>query len=899
MTVKKHPSRHDRSLAFTGLVLALAPFALPQDALAARDWFDSATWTNGVVPDSGTNAQISGPEPVTLGGAGTVYSLSIGQPLWNTNVGTLQVSGQNASLTASYVTVGVNGGIGALTLTDQAKLNVASLVLSSTVGSDGTTTVDGAQVTASSISIAGSGTATFSAHNGAKVDVGQTTVGEWGLGNGTLVISGGSTWNNSGMFSAGILSSGAVQVLSGSTLSTTAGATLGRTANGTANGSVLVRGEGSEWRSGGTVTVGEGAAGKVWLLEGGRLSAPAVLIANQASATGQLIIGGEPGSQARPAGRLDVDAIEFGAGAGTLVFNVTGSPVTYAGTLAGPGEVRVVAGDVIYTGNSAAAISPLGDPRIVVEGGALDVRGQLRGQTSVLGGGRLSGNGAVGATRISAGGTLAPSGTLTVNGDLSLSRGSTYEVRAAPDGTGSRVVVNGLASVAGSVVHVGPDGEFAPYQRYSILRAQALTGSFDRVSSDFAYLTPSLSYSGQDVLLELRRSTVTSPTGPEPEPIRFSALARTANQRAVADALESLPVSNEIHQAVLTLPAGAPPAALAQLAGESHATTAGALGGLALNARSVPLAQLRRNLNAAPSPGAPTASAGASDAPISAAALPGSGALPAWVQLVGQWQTGGGEDGIARFRQHTGGVFAGADGALASGWRLGGAVGVTNSKMDVGSLGSRSDIDSYSATVYAGRRFDSGAGYFNVLLGAGYTWHDISSRRQVQFAGVDQKLTANYGASTGQLFAEVGYGLPLGGHSVIEPYAGLAFNDQRVRAFGEAGGSAALHGDRQRDQTTTTTLGLRAGTTVDNLTVSGGAGWRHALGDLKPQSRLAFADSAVFTVAGAPIAPNALVTELGVSWQASRALALSMRYDGEYGGGSKLHTGMLRAAWAF
>ncbi|MEJ2896103.1 autotransporter family protein [Bordetella avium] len=893
----QYPARRPPSHALTAVVLALSSLALPKDASADKDWFDPATWPNGTVPTSGDAANIGGGERVMLSGAGAVYSLSISNNVWNTNVSSLVVSGNSASLTGSYIQVGVNGGSGALTLNDQAWLNTASLTLASTLDSSGSATVDNSRVTAGSISIAGSGTATFYAQKGSTVNVNQTILGEWGKGNGTLVISDGSTWNNSARFSVGTLSSGTVKVLSAGVLSTTSGATLGGTSNGAASGSVLVRGNGSEWRSGGTVTVGEAATGKVWLLEGGSLSAPKILIANQASSKGQLLIGGEPGSPAQPGGRLDVGAIEFGAGAGTLIFNLSGSPMSYAGTLAGPGQVRVLAGNLVYTGNSAAAISVLGDPRIFVEGGTLDVRGQLRGQTSVLDGGRLGGNGAVGATQISAGGRLAPSGTLTVNGDLSLSPNAVYEVRAAPDGTASRVVVNGLASLAGSVLHVGPDGEFAPYQRYTIMQAQTLAGAFDSVSSNFAYLTPSISYSGQDVLLELRRSTVTNPNGPEP--IRFSALARTPNQRSVAQALESLPVSNDIHQAVLTLPAGAPPAALAQLAGEPLATTASALGGLAVNARSLPMAQLRRNLNAAPSPGAPTASAGTSDAPISAAVLPDRGTSPMWAQLVGQWQTGGGEDGIARFRQHTGGVFAGADGALASGWRLGAAVGVSNSKMDVGSLSSRSDIDSYSATVYAGRRFDSGAGSFNVLLGVGYTWHDIASQRHVQFAGVDQKLSANYGASTGQVFAELGYGLPVGGRSVIEPYVGLAFNDQRVRAFSETGGSAALRSERQHDQTTTTTLGLRASTTVDDLTLSGGAGWRHALGDLRPQSRLAFADSAVFTVAGAPIAANALVTELGLSWQASRSLALSLRYDGEYGGGNKLHTGMLRAAWAF
>ncbi|WP_141243373.1 autotransporter family protein [Bordetella genomosp. 1] len=895
--VRVHPlRRRGAPHVLSALTLALLALGRPDCAQAARDWFDGTTWSDGQVPDATSAKEISGPDPVSLTGAGVVQLLRIGQ----FGVGELNVAGAAASLTGTNFSVGINGGTGILTLEDNARWTATDIDLGATVGSRGDVTVDASTVNAAAISIAGSGTATFVVRNGGVVRTTSTVMGEWGGGIAALVLSGdGSEWRSTGQVDLGMWSSATVNVSAGAAFETLSGATLGRL-HRDASATVNVSGARSTWYSEGTVVLGDLGRAIVTVADGGNLTAPRLVIAQGASANGRLAIGGDLGLAPRAGGTLDVGAIEFGAGTGTLVFNVTGSPVTYAGTIAGAGDVRIAAGSVIFTGDSAAVAGASGDPRTYVDGGSLTLRGgTLRGTVAVANGARLGGDGSVGSTTLAAGSVFAPSGSapFKVNGDLTFNPNSVFEVSAAPDGSSSRVVVSGAANLAGSVLHVGAAGTYAPYQRYTILQANTLNGTFGSVTSNYAYLTPALAYEGQDVLLELGRKPVPDSGGSRP--ITFADQARTGNQRAVADALETLPTDNPIHQAVLTLPEGAPPAALAQLAGESHAGAVGALNGLAGAARSVPFSQLRRGLGASALPGAPTASAGTSDAPLSAATLPTSGALPAWAQVVGQWQTSGGNDGIARTRQHTGGFFAGADTAVGGGWRLGGALGVTNSKLSVGSLDSSTDIDSYSATLYGGRRFEAGPGHINVLLGAAYTWHDIASERNVSFAGVNQQLTADYGASSSQLFGEVGYGLPVGEASVIEPYAGLAFNDQRVRGFNEAGGSAALQGKRQHDQTTTTTLGLRGATRWDSLTLSAGAGWRYTLGDVASRSRLAFADSAVFTVAGAPIARNALVTELGMAWRASRALALSLTYDGEYGGSSRQHAATLRANWAF
>ncbi|WYX50616.1 autotransporter outer membrane beta-barrel domain-containing protein [Achromobacter xylosoxidans] len=125
---------------------------------------------------------------------------------------------------------------------------------------------------------------------------------------------------------------------------------------------------------------------------------------------------------------------------------------------------------------------------------------------------------------------------------------------------------------------------------------------------------------------------------------------------------------------------------------------------------------------------------------------------------------------------------------------------------------SSADVDSYSVTLYGGRAFEAGAGRINLSLGAAYTWHDVvdTRRRTGTAAGLDQTLKAGYGASTGQVFGELGYAVPLNDRVTLEPFVGANFSDLRTRGFSESGGDAALRGESGRSRITTTTLGLHA-----------------------------------------------------------------------------------------
>lgn len=697
------------------------------------------------------------------------------------------------------------------------------------------------------------------------------------LGAGTLVLTGVNAYGNTRV-EAGTLV-GNTDSIRGNVLNQ-ANLVFDQVQNGTFAGDIT--GAGASTKTGaGTLTL-TGRSAQDWRVAGGTLAASAGALS----------------------GNVDVSA------PGTLHLDAPQTS-SYSGVLSGAGALsKTGAGMLALTGDSSAFSGAT-----TVNQGVLSVgingQGKLGGTITVARDATLQGTGTVGSTVIRSGATIAPGnsiGTLQVAGDLTLEAGSVYRVEADSTSNNSdRIVVSGTANLAGSVLHVGPDGNLAGERTYTILSANRLNGTFESASSSFAYLEANLGYDTQDVTLRLDRkqvpvdpSTPLTPEAPETRPMRFADAAATSNQRATANALDSLSGANPLYQYVLTLPEGAPAGVFNSLSGETHASVASSLNNLNGLSRNLPFKSLRTNLDAGLEAGAATAQAGGV---TPASALPGSKAQPAWAELVGNWQTLNGNDNASRVDQRTGGVFVGADHAVGGGWRLGGALGYTDSRIRVDANSSKADVDSYSATVYGGKAFSAGPGKINWLVGAGYTWHNVSTTRNVAVAGQAEKLTADYGASTGQVFTELGYALPVADRAQLEPFAGVAWSDTRTRGFQESGGLAALSGQSSRNSLTTTTLGLRGKTAFTAGKTEGvlraAAGWRHAFGDVTARSTLAFDGSQPFTVAGAPLARNAAFTELGVDVAVSRSATIGITYSGQYGGGNRENAGTVGVTWRY
>lgn len=804
--------------------------------------------------------------------------------------GSIQVEGAGSSVDSGMPMVVGRNATGTVAVSNAGRVESGGVIAGENPGASGSIYLSGpgsSWVSSGPVQVGILGSATVVISDSATLSGTSGVVGGMSGSDGSVSIGGaGSTWTNTGVFIVGDQGGarGAVGIASGGQVSSLNG-TLGRGAG--AYGNVTITGDGARWTSAGPVTVGDAGEGRLLLMFGGALDASEVVIANAAGSKGTLVLGTPADFGAAPVGVLNAPVVRFGAGNGELLFNFVGPALTYGGSIQGNGQVNILSGDVILTGASSNT------GLTTVSGGSLKVNGALAGPVSVGAGALLGGSGAVGSTTLASGSTLSPGnsiGTLTVNGDLTFAPGATYRVEAAPASADSdRVVVNGIARLAGSVLHVGPDGNFTPNLSYTILSANSVQGRFESVTSNYAFLDPKLSYSATDVKLGLLQ-TRAFPTG-----------ASTPNQRAVAGALESMGADSALRQYVATLAQGQTEDVFDSLSGEIHASVSNTLLQSAAQTRATPLAKLRANLQANARAGSPTAAAGASDAPVSTSQLPLSGALPAWAEVVGNWQTIDGDGNAAQIRQHVGGLFVGADRAVGAGWRVGGALGYTDSKARVDERSSQADVSSYSALVYGGKSFVYGPGAWQFLAGAGYTWHDISTRRYA--SSQTPALTADYGASTGQVFTELAYSWKLAERTTLEPFAGLAWSDLRTRGFSESGGDAALSGESGSTQQTHATLGLRAAQGFEAAgrqgRVFGTVGWRHVFGDVKPESVLAFDAGQPFTVAGAPIGRDAALVEVGAEMAIARSATLGLGYAGQYASGSREHSANLNVRWQF
>src|SRR5690606_21810146 len=122
--------------------------------------------------------------------------------------------------------------------------------------------------------------------------------------------------------------------------------------------------------------------------------------------------------------------------------------------------------------------------------------------------------------------------TLTVDGDVVFEAGSIFEVEVEADGSTDVLAATGTATINGGTVDVQASdvGTWSSSTDFSILTADGgVTGEFDTVTSNLAFLTPTLSYDANSVQLTLTRND-----------IAFSEMADKAPEKAAAGALQRI-----------------------------------------------------------------------------------------------------------------------------------------------------------------------------------------------------------------------------------------------------------------------------------------------------------------------------------------------------------------------
>ena len=556
----------------------------------------------------------------------------------------------------------------------------------------------------------------------------------------------------------------------------------------------------------------------------------------------------------------------------------------FAGVLSGVGRVSLDgSGTVLLTGDSSgfSGLTTLNAGKLLV--GAPDGTGRLGGSLDVRSGATLGGSGVIGSgsgshISIATGGVLSPGnsiGTLTINGDLTFASGARFEVEVNPLGVDSDLVrVTGAATLnGGAVAHIGANGRYDPRSTYTILSAASLTGAFDDVTSDFAFLNPKLhyDYGAGTVQMELLRNDNA-----------FASVARTRNQAATAHAIEAIgfDAGHAVYDAIVQLADDGDQirSSFDQLSGELHVSAQTAMIEDSRLIRSAANDRLRAAFGQTAASTAPVVAYASSGAPVAVSADHAGPAF--WAQGFGSWGAFDGDDGGKTLDRDTSGVLLGGD-ALLSRWRVGVTAGYSRSNIKPRDKASSVSSDNYHLGLYAGTQH----GALAFRTGLAQSWHELDVRRTVLMPGLNDRARADYRADAFQAFGEVAYGLSAGDGARLEPFASVAHVRLQSDGFSEIGGDAALTAKNADANVTFTTLGLRAEQTFDlgeaKASLRGTAGWRRAFGDTSPQSVHAFSAGDAFTITGAPIARDSALLEGGLDLAFSPAKTLSLGYSGQ------------------
>lgn len=913
-----------------GIVYAMPAGAPPQVNLAVlgsgqtiQFWDGGDQEGNGTV-DGGTGTWNSTNTnwAVAPGEAGfnAPWLASVG--VFQGTAGTVTVSGTQAFDTLQFNTDGyalVGGSLG-LGVAGGGTINTAAGV-TATIGS---TIVDGAGTALTKV---GAGTLVLTGANtysgGTTISAGTLQIGNGGtsgsivgdvVDNGTLafnrsdaltfagVISGSGSLikNGSGTLTlTGTNSYGGGTTIAGGTLSVTSNANLGASAGGLgfAGGTLQVTSSFSTARTANLAGAGavDVASGQIFTMSG-TISGAGNLTKTGA---GTLILTAENsygGGTTISAGVLQIGK---GGTSGSITGDVVNNAVlvfdrsdalSYGGAISGSGALTkrgsgtlTLTGTNSYTGTTA------------VTGGKLVVDGSLASRVT-LAGGTLGGSGTVGGIVANAGGVVAPGnsiGTLTVNGNVAFAAGSIYQIEVNAAGQGDKIVASGNASITGGTVQVlAASGNYAAATNYTILTAAGgVTGRFAGVGSNLAFLTPSLAYGGNDVVLTMTRNdTAFGPGGGG----GGTYIAATRNQGFIAQAAEALGRGNPVYDTLLSATADEARAGFDLLSGEAHAQGVAVMIDESRLVRETILSHLRGPL-LRPGPGEVAASFSA-DLPGRKGAVAMPAPLPQpryalWGEAFGGAGNSNADGNAAGLSRRSGGALLGADlmlyDAPGSSLKLGVAGGYSQSRFDLDARLSSGRLESGHAALYAGARF----GNLRFDAGAAYSWSESDIRRQVQIRGFGDALRLQRAGAVAQGFAELGYGFAFDGFA-LEPFAQLALIRVSADAGTERGGAAALRVSSSEQTLGFATLGLRAEAQIGTAPLFARAmlGWRHGFGELTPQAGTAFvAGTAPAQVFAARIDRDALVAEAGLDWRVSRATALGLTYSAAIGERSRDH----------
>ena len=503
-------------------------------------------------------------------------------------------------------------------------------------------------------------------------------------------------------------------------------------------------------------------------------------------------------------------------------------------------------------------------------GGTLRVDGVLSSSgISFINSGRLQGTGQVN-TDVNNQGIIAPGnfiGNLTLQ-SLTMSADSILEIETGPGSSqNDKLIVTGAVVLNGSLHHTVLNRIYQPGQSWVVVESGSLSGQFSRVYSDFAFLTPNVSYINQQVLLTLNRNKIS-----------FDSYADSENQHSIARVLNGL-ISGELNNALLSLPDNRMviQKAMDSLTGEAYAS----LPSLLLEDNQRLGQQLLGRLSV-------LAGNGVID---KAESLPAHGA---WVAVNDNYSKNQGNNNYASASLSGPELLLGYEYGFGADWMGGAFFRYADRNFKVKDRGAKADVDSLSLGLYGSKGLDAASGNLRLSFGGNYTWHKVSMNREVSFINFNETNNSDYHASSAQFFGEMAYYLHLAEKMRMEPYINLSWNYMSSEDFIENSRASALKADIHSSDNLSSVLGIRFAYVPSQwLNLQANLGWQHTFGNLDMRGIFALqAGSNDFFVTGTPLSRNAALFGVGLEVSFNPQWSLGLQYDGIWGNNSIAHAGM-------
>ncbi len=895
------------------------------------------SYTNNVI---GGNAGSSG--AVTVDGIGSLWQLADG---------------------AASLTVG-SSGEGSLTISNGGEVLNADSVLRTSIGdnagSSGTVTVDGAGSKLTNINagifVGNSGNGTLNILNGGTVSNTFGSIGNSAGGEGTVTVSGtGSSWNNSNL-DIGDQGNGTLNIINDGLVAVDSGAAaveLGRYGSGGSGTLNIGNGGAAGILNASAVNGGPGTAtlnfnhneSNYFFTDDSTSGGDTIRITGTTDVnfvgSGTTYISGNntyTGSTNISSGKLVVynggtlgnnSAVTVGSGAmleslydltiGSLAGNGTvdmdtGS-IGYRLTVGGDNTSTVFSGTIIdfsnLTKTGTGTLTMTGNNpyygATIVNDGLLVVNGSIANSgITVNTGGSLGGSGTLGSITIN-GGSLTPGnsiGTMNVSGSVDFSGGGVYEVEVDAAGNSDLINATGMATLTNGTVLVLPEaGNYSLSTDYTILTAAGGLGgtTFDSISSNLAFLTPTLTYDANNVFLNLERNSSD-----------YASVAETANQIAVSTTLDRLFLGNDsagindIFNNLNILSAQGAQQAYDSLSGVQH-THSNLIALQSLNQfQGLLLNRLQSGYPTLANTGqiqlAYNDTGTMTDAGTSLIGEKPANTRGWWLRGTGSYADIDGTSNASGAYYKSAGTAAGRDIYVDDALTVGLAVGYnrTDASVSQGSL----DVDSYQAALY-GKKLLTDNYYISGLAGVGY--HDFESKRRVIVGLSNTTARADYHAWTSNIAVEIGRLIEVNENTNITPLAGLEYAHVNRADFDEKDADEAnLKVRREQQDSLRSAIGARIThqwKTQKGYRIQPTAelAWVHEHMDNEAQMRAGFASTSLanFQVDGPELDRDRARLALGVDMQMTELTSIQLGYQGEWASSDQRHdlSATLKMRW--